>query len=115
MKKQVPIGGLPQMEQFAEQVQGVTTVAVLGTVLFQTLLIGTMAQVWGMINGLQLIVHLPLVNLLFPGNVMEVVSAIISVATFDIPYVDMEHIFMPFFGPVFSPPFDDAVLTDYPP
>ena len=43
MKKQVPIGGLPQMEQFAEQVQGVTTVAVLGTVLFQTLLIGTMA------------------------------------------------------------------------
>ena len=74
-----------------------------------------MAQVWGMINGLQLLVHLPLVNFLFPGNVMAVVSAIISVATFDIPFVNMEYLCMPFFGPVFTPPFDDAVLTDYPP
>ena len=67
-----------------------------------------------MINGLQLLVHLPLVNLLFPENVMAVVSAIVSVATFDIPYVDIYCLTLPIFGPIFEPPFDDAVLTDYP-
>ena len=67
-----------------------------------------------MINGLQLLVHYPLINLMFPGNVMSVVSAIISVATFEIPFVDIDTLSQPLFGPIFEPPFDDAILTDYP-
>ena len=81
---------MPAIEEFASTVQGMTTVALVGTVIFQTLLIGSMAQVWGMINGLQLMVHLPLINLLFPGNCMAVVGGFISVATFDIPMVDAD-------------------------
>ena len=73
-----------------------------------------MAQVWGMINGLQLLVHLPLINILFPNNSMAVVGGIISVATFDIPNVDADVLTRYIFGPILEPPFDDAVLIDYP-
>ena len=67
-----------------------------------------------MINGLQLLAYLPLVNLLFPENMMAVVSVISSIVSFDIPFVDIYTLALPVFGPIFEPPFDDAVLTDYP-
>ena len=67
-----------------------------------------------MINGLQLLVHLPLINLLFPENVMSIVSAVISVATFEIPFVDADTLSRPLFGPILEPPFNDAILEDYP-
>ena len=45
---------------------------------------------------------------------MSIVSAIISVASFDIPFVDADTFTRPFFGPILEPPFEDSVLTDYP-
>ena len=53
---------------------------------------GSLNQVWGMINGLQLIVHLPAVNVNFPTNVMVVSEEILKVATFDIPFLDTQNI-----------------------
>jgi len=38
---------------------------------------------WGNINALQLIVHLPLLNLLYPGHLQKLFDRLISVVTFD--------------------------------
>ena len=38
---------------------------------------------WGNINALQLIVHLPLINLLYPGHLQKLFDSLISVVTFD--------------------------------
>ena len=43
-----------------------------------------MAQIWGLINGLQLFVSLPLFMVAFPEVSVVMVNALISVATFDI-------------------------------
>ena len=59
-------------------------------------------------------VHLPLINVLFPSNVMIVVSEIISVATFDIPDGNIYVLSKPIFGELLAPPFDDKILGDYP-
>jgi len=39
---------------------------------------------WGNINALQLIVHLPLINLVYPGHVQALFDRLISVVTFDV-------------------------------
>ena len=43
-----------------------------------------MSQVWGMINGLQIIVNLPLFNMVFPDLSKMMVSSLITIATFDV-------------------------------
>mmetsp|Transcript_26104 Transcript_26104/g.34906 ORF Transcript_26104/g.34906 Transcript_26104/m.34906 type:complete len:154 (-) Transcript_26104:1104-1565(-) len=42
-----------------------------------------MAQVWGMINGLQIIVMLPLFMINFPQLSFTVIESLITIATFD--------------------------------
>lgn len=66
-----------------------------------------MAQVWGMINGLQLLVYLPAVNLNFPANMSKVCGSIIAVAAFSIPYLDIYSLTKPIFGDLLKPPFND--------
>ena len=45
----------------------------------------SMSQVWGMINGLQIVVYLPLYGLInFPPNANSFNSEIIKIATFDL-------------------------------
>lgn len=49
----------------------------------------SLAYLWGLINCLQMIVYLPLFNVIFPGNINMVLSILINLATFDvIPFVD---------------------------
>ena len=45
---------------------------------------GSLNQVWGMINNLQIIIHAPLINVSFPGNAFMLYDNMIAVATFDI-------------------------------
>ena len=66
-----------------------------------------MAQVWGLINGMQFIIHLPAINVAFPKNSFLVINKILMVATFDIPYVEMGK--MPKIFPV---PTEDEVFVD---
>jgi hypothetical protein len=51
-----------------------------------------MAQIWGMINGMQFIIHMPTLNVDMPGNAFLIITQIIMVATFDIPYLTMESL-----------------------
>jgi len=53
---------------------------------------GCLAQIWGMINGMQFIITLPAINVAFPSNTFLVIKKILMVATFDIPYVTMESV-----------------------
>jgi len=48
------------------------------------LLAGSLNQVWGMVNNLQIVVHTPLINVQFPANAFLLYDVMISVATFDI-------------------------------
>ena len=54
---------------------------------------GALSRVWGMINGIQMIVHVPLFNVKFPESATTITAALIDVATFDIPYFDVISIF----------------------
>ena len=58
--------------------------AVMGSNFVVTLLLaGSMNQLWSMINGLQLAVHMPLFNCAFPSNANFFITFLIDVATFD--------------------------------
>jgi len=48
------------------------------------MLSGAMSQVWGMINGLQILVYLPLFNVIFPELSIMMVENLITIATFDV-------------------------------
>ena len=46
-----------------------------------------------MINGMQMIVHVPLFAVKIPESAMSVTAILIEVATFDLPYLSMLEIF----------------------
>ena len=48
------------------------------------LMSATLSQVWSLVNGLQIIVHLPLFNCKFPSNAQVFMEGLISIATFEI-------------------------------
>jgi len=50
---------------------------------------GALSQVWGMINGLQLPVHYPALDVEFPESTEDGVEILLGVVTFDIPYVNL--------------------------
>ena len=66
-----------------------------------------------MINGLQLLVYLPLVNLKFPENMAKVCESITAVATFGIDDINAYNLTKPFFGDLLQPPFDEKLHIDY--
>ena len=76
----------------ASTASGATVVLTSVVTVGQTILSGSLSQVWGMINGLQIMVHLPTMNVDFPVNVMKLVNATVTVATFDIPGLDIDSI-----------------------
>ena len=43
-----------------------------------------MSMVWSLINNLELIVHLPLLNLQFPGNALATLIEIITIMKFEL-------------------------------
>jgi hypothetical protein len=69
---------------------------------------GCLAQIWGMINGMQFIIHLPCLNVEFPQSAFEVIKKILMVATFDIPYLNMETV-----KKVYKLPEEDSIF-DHP-
>jgi len=79
---------------------------VVGSAILQTVMSGCLAQIWGMINGMQFIITLPSINVAFPSNTFLVINKILMVATFDIPYVNMETV-----DSVFPIPEQDEILV----
>jgi hypothetical protein len=57
---------------------------VIGNFLLNFALQASLSLMWGMINCLQLFVHLPLLNIQFPPNANLFMRKLIDVASFDI-------------------------------
>ena len=51
------------IKQTAQAAESVTTAATVGATISQLLMTGALTQLWGMINGLQIFVHLPLFDI----------------------------------------------------
>ena len=51
---------------------------------------GSLAQLWGFINGMQLAAYLPIINVPIPENAGKFSGFIAGIVTFDIPGADME-------------------------
>ena len=52
--------------------------------LISNLILGSISLLWGFINSLQIVAHIPLLNVLLPGNARIVYDATYTIATFDI-------------------------------
>jgi len=75
------------------QVTSATTLA--GNTALNLLFAGSLNQVWGMVNNMQIVLHAPLLNLQFPANAFLLYEVMINVATFDI--LPTDDIFLEFF------------------
>ena len=57
--------------------------------LLSTLLTFSLSELWGMMNGLAMIVYLPMFNMIFPANFTMLNDFLITVATYDmVPKID---------------------------
>lgn len=108
MRQIIPGAGANAVAAVGAASSAATVATVVGSAILQTLVSGCLAQIWGMINGMQFIIHIPALNVDFPSNAFVVIEKIIMVATFDIPYVTFETI-----GFMFKLPVNGAaILTD---
>ena len=83
------------------------TTAILGSsFVINIVLAASLSQLWSMLNGLQLAVHLPLFELAFPANANLTILFIIKVANFDL--VPPEIFLTVFTFPEDEEPFNDA-------
>ena len=60
--------------------------------IIQTLVAGSLSQLWGMINGIQILVHMRVFNVWFPKNASIFTSSLIQVATFEIPIININSV-----------------------
>mmetsp|Transcript_12386 Transcript_12386/g.19281 ORF Transcript_12386/g.19281 Transcript_12386/m.19281 type:complete len:218 (+) Transcript_12386:3359-4012(+) len=73
--------GVASSSQGAKQTMKATMVV---SFIANAFLSGSLSLVLGMVNSLQLIVHLPMLNVAIPANAMLVFKALIPIVTFDI-------------------------------
>ena len=55
------------------------------TTLFSTILVGSMSLCWGLINTLQIVSHLPMIEVQIPANAKMIFDVTFGVASFDNP------------------------------
>ena len=67
-----------------DSLQTTSTTFLAGNAVMNIFLQGSLNQVWGMINNLQIVIHAPLIQIQFPGNAFMLYEVMITVATFDI-------------------------------
>ena len=58
--------------------------SLIGAVILNISFKGALFLILGMINSLQLILHLPIMNIIIPANVMTMFTILIPVVMFDI-------------------------------
>ncbi len=54
-----------------------------------------MNAIWSMINSLQIPIHIPLFDIAIPKEVHGLNSQLISIATFDLPFIEVDSILGP--------------------
>ena len=102
----VPGGITNAIQGTGDSLQIMSTTSLASNAAINVFFAGSLSQVWGMINNLQLLVHSPLINVQFPANAFMLFDVMISVATFEI--LPTDDIFPVFFSKL---P-EDSALTD---
>ena len=73
--------------------QAASTAALLASGIATSLMKGSLAQLWGMINGMQIAVHLTAFNVNLPDGPSKVfVEALADIATFDTPFLNVSYL-----------------------
>ena len=85
LPRQIPSAAEAAAIEGAGATSEVASTAVMsGNFIISIILAASLNQLWALMNGLQLAVHLPIFNTVFPANANFFISFLISVATFDI-------------------------------
>jgi hypothetical protein len=58
--------------------------SVIGSFIMNIFLAGSLSYMISMMNSLQILVHLPLINLVAPANVMTLEAILVPVVMFDV-------------------------------
>ena len=67
-----------------------TTLALITSIAIQIMTNGSMSELWGAINGLQIAAFQPIVNISLPKLAGYFSASIAGIVTFEIPYVDLD-------------------------
>ena len=96
MTRQLAEGATAEAIQVLATTSAIVAGAAAGSsAIMNTLISGSLSQLWGMINAMQILVHLSVLNVDFPATAQLVTSNIIMVATFDIPFLNTDTILSP--------------------
>jgi len=68
----------------ASVVKGVLMTGLVASIIISIFLSGTLSLLLGLINGLQLVFHLPIMNIIVPGNVSMFFEIMIPIVMFDL-------------------------------
>ena len=77
-------GEAAAIASLGESSGGVATGVMASNFIITLLMAGSLNQLWSMMNGLQLAVHMPLFAVAFPANANFFITFLIDIATFDI-------------------------------
>ena len=58
--------------------------SILTTVALNVVFQGALSLIFGMINSLQLVLHIPIMRIVLPGNLMTVFAVLIPIVMFDV-------------------------------
>ena len=86
------------LEEAAETTEASGQFIMSTNLVVNTLLSASVQSLCQLMNGLQLIVHLPLFKIVFPPNVIMLISPLVNVANFDIIPVDLYYPYLFNFG-----------------
>ena len=67
----------------------VASVAVVSSAIASTLVAGSLSQIWGLINGMELMMYMRLLSVYFPENASWLISNLIPIANFELPYLSV--------------------------
>jgi len=82
---QVPLGRSAEiLKDIGNSITISMTSILSGNFALNLLLAGSLSYIWSMIRAQQIIVHLPLTNIVLPGNAAYFFSFLMNIAAFDI-------------------------------
>ena len=71
-------------EAVTEAAQTVISITLVSNFAVNLVLSGAMTLLWGMLNGMQIVAHFDLVNIMMPANAHLLFKVLVQIATFDL-------------------------------
>jgi hypothetical protein len=68
VRQAIPHTAIQTVQAVGNAGTAATAATVVGSAILQTVMSECLAQIWGMINGMQFIIHVPALNLCFPST-----------------------------------------------